>query len=108
MLGKEVICVDAKRIPADIPNHPAEGKVYTVRKTFKNENGKWGIYLTEIVNPPIMCNAAWGRYKFEPNFAEWRFTDLLGQPLDIEAALREELETVEVEVDATPKKARLN
>ena len=99
MLGKEVICVDAKRIPAEIPQHPVEGNIYTVRKTFKNENGKWGIYLTEIVNPALLCTAAWGRYKFEPNFGEWRFTDLLGQPLDVEAALREELETVTVEVE---------
>ncbi|NJB85322.1 hypothetical protein GGR26_001067 [Lewinella marina] len=89
MIGKEVICIDASNISPEIPNHPAEGKLYTVRKTFKNENGKWGIYLQEVINPPIRCAAVWGKYKFEPNFAERRFTDLLGQPLNIEAKLRE-------------------
>ena len=94
MNGKEVICINAKNIPAEIPNHPNEGKVYTVRRAYVNENGHWGLYLNEVVNPPIRCRTPWGEgtYKFEPNFSAQRFTDLLGQPVDVEEEIREVVE----------------
>jgi hypothetical protein len=70
-VGSIVKCVDGNfdGMQVDkIPNRPVGGNYYMVRGIF-DKNGQQGLYLEELVNPPIQTKSGAG----EPSFRIERF-----------------------------------
>lgn len=80
----EVICINDKFPPESqsvIPNLPVEDNLYTIRDITRLLNGKTAVWLVEIENPELPHPSGMGT--FEPSFNIDRFTDLNGNPVNV-------------------------
>lgn len=82
----EIVCINAKFTPKQLElfryydiKIPETEVVYSIRDLIRTFNGS-GILLKQIVNPEIPMKPG---FYFEPNWALWRFTTLLGESLTI-------------------------
>lgn len=94
----EVICINDKGISPKIANRPKEGEIYTIRQLVRNVDSSWGVLLNEVRNPKHIVVYDYGMtLSLEPNFALYRFTDLLGNTLDGDELFKKEREDSLVE-----------
>ena len=96
----DVICINdsfEQRFIEICPNRPVQDSIYSIRDIRKTRDGKTGVLLNELENPPV----SEGEFSFEPGFDIERFRRLDGSPLK-----REHLKTkkyVPVFVPAMPR-----
>lgn len=83
----DIICINDNFSPekmAEIPNRPIKDKFYTIRDVIKSQNGI-GLLLNEVHNPKSGWTILNGiKFTFEPNFSIKRFSDINGNPLNVE------------------------
>ncbi|GAB3975993.1 hypothetical protein GCM10028806_34800 [Spirosoma terrae] len=86
----DVICINGKFEPEQVRMYrehgvvtPEQDKLYTIRKHKRHSNGQVGLWLEELVNPPVPQGVMGIEAMMEPSWNINRFATLAGQPIKV-------------------------